>query len=78
MGLSTSRGSAVSVSHREPERYSFTLGEYLSGGPRVLFLKHTGILMKNICQSSGFLRLGVLQTSRKHEKRRTDTFGGGT
>lgn len=73
-----SRGSAVSVSHLEPERYDFTLVVRFSEGPRVLFIRDTDVLMKDKCQSRVLALLGVLQTSRKHEARRQDTFGGGT
>lgn len=72
------RGSAVSVSHREPERYGFTLDEHFSGAARVLSMQSTDILMKDKCQPSVIARLRVLQASRKHETRRQDTFSGRT
>lgn len=70
------RGSAVSVSRREPERYGFTLDEHFSGGPRVLSMQSTDILMRDKCQPSVVARLGVLQATRKHETRRQDSFSG--
>lgn len=71
-------GALFPFPHREPERYGFTLDEHFSGGPRVLSMQSTDILMKDTCQPSVIARLGVLQATRKHETRRQDTFSGRT
>lgn len=54
VGFPASRGSAVSVSHRDPEWHGFTLVQHFSGAPRVLFMKNTDILMKDKCYYRGF------------------------